>query len=184
VLALQGVTPHSLTSPYEDASPLIGALLDLIAGTAEMPKRLLIGSERGELASGQDENNWASRIDERRNDFAGPSIVRPFVQMMIDTGNLPAPQGSFWVEWPEAGSLSPEKAAQVNKLRAETLASYANAPNAQQIVPPQEFRTDFLDTTPESEYEPPEEPESLDEDDPEARAQFDRRPAPTREAAE
>jgi len=184
VLALQGVTPHSLTAPYEDASPLIDALLDLIAGAVGMPKRLLIGSERGELASGQDENNWAARIDERRNDFAGPSIVRPFIQTMIDTGNLPKPQGSFWIEWPESGSLSPEKAALVNKARAETLASYSNSPNAQQIVPPQEFRTDFLDTTPESEYEPPDEPEPIDEGDPEARAQFDRRLAPTSEAAE
>lgn len=163
VMAMQGVTPHVLNAAFHDPGPYLDKLLDLIAGTVGIPKRILIGSERGELSSGQDENNWASRIDERRKDFAGPKMVKPFIEAMIVTGNLPNPDGEFWIEWPPAGAVSEEKRATISKTLAEALAAYANAPNAMMIVPPQEFRTDFLGLTPESEYELPEELEPIDE---------------------
>jgi len=44
-----------------DPSTLIDKEIDFISGTLAVPKRLLVGSEAGELASSQDENNWAGR---------------------------------------------------------------------------------------------------------------------------
>lgn len=167
ILAMRGMTATSLGAGNAVADPAnnINALLDLISGATGIPKRILTGSERGELASSQDADTWASRIDERQNNYAGPSILMPFVQKMIDTGNVVRPQGRFWVDWPESNALSPKDQAEVGRIRAESLRSYASVPNAELIVPPQEFRRDFLQLAPESEFEI-EEPEDIEETTP------------------
>lgn len=166
IMALQGTTANMLTTNIADPSPNIERLLDLISGSVGMPKRLLVGSERGELASSQDENNWSDRISERREIFAGPMVLRPLVDMLILTGNLPVPQGQWWPEWPQQ-AMSPDKASEIGMRRAQTLAVYANSPTAQIVVPPAEFREEMLGLPPESEAEPDDEDYlgDLDEDD-------------------
>ena len=158
-----GITPHVLGSEDPDPGPNVDKLLDLIAGAVGIPKRILIGSERGELSSAQDENNWSARIDERRRNFGTPSILRPFVNRMIATGNLPEPEGQWWIEWPEIGALGPVEESTVLLNRTNALVTYANSPGAGLVVPEQEFRRDFLNMEPESEYEI-EEPEELPEE--------------------
>jgi uncharacterized protein len=176
MLTTRGVDAQVLNANVADPKPNIDTLLDLISGATGIPKRILIGSERGELGGDADENNWGQRIEERRKDFAYPTILRPFLVKMIETGNLPKPQGQFWIEAPNAASLSPEKRADIALKKSQALATYANSPTAETIVPPQEFRTDFLEMTPESEYEI-EELEPIDERNPEAVDQFDKRGA-------
>lgn len=149
----RGMTAQSMGAEVEDPSPLIEKLLDLIAGTVGMPKRILVGSERGELASSQDEMNWSNRIDERRRNHAVPNILREFIQKMIDTGNLPKPNGEFMASWPKP-DLGPQAQADILTKRTQALVSYANSATAAIIVPEPEFRRDFLNMTPESEYEP------------------------------
>lgn len=183
IIATQGVTASALNANVADPKPNIETLLDLISGTTGIPKRILIGSERGELGGDADENNWGQRIEERRKDFAYPVMLRPFIQQMIDTGNLPTPQGKWWIETPDSASLSPEKKAEIMLKKTQALATYANAPTAETIVPPQEFRTDFLEMTPESEYEV-EDLEPLDENNPETRDQFAKRGAGEDDEAE
>ncbi|MGE0366956.1 MAG: phage portal protein [Phycisphaerales bacterium] len=154
-LAMQGVTATQLNATFVDPGPFVDRLLDLIAGTVGIPKRILVGSERGELGGDNDENNWNSRIDERRTNFATPAIIQPLVTRLIETGNLPQPRGVWWTEWPEAAALGPEAIARIGQTRAATLSAYLAAPGADMVVPPQEFRTDFLGLPPESEYDDP-----------------------------
>lgn len=152
-IALQGAQASLLQASIADPKSNVEAALQLIAGGVGIPMRILIGSERGELSSEQDENNWAARIDERQEGYATPRVVRPFVQKMIDTGNVLAPEGKWWVEWPSSASLSPAAQADIAVKRSQALAAYNNAPGAELIVPVQEFRADFLNLTPESEYD-------------------------------
>lgn len=93
-----GMTAEVLGSESPDPQPNAEILIQLIAGAVGIPQRILLGSERGELASGQDENNWQSRMDERRQTFATPMVLRPFIQKMIDTGNIPMPSAADNVE--------------------------------------------------------------------------------------
>lgn len=164
IIALQGATAQMLTQTVADPKPNVEASLQLIAGGSAIPLRILIGSERGELSSEQDENNWAARIDERQKGYATPKLLNPFVQRMIDTGNIIRPSVSWWVEWPSSASLSPVQEADVKFKKTQALTSYANAPGASLIVPEQEFRTEFLGLPPESDYDLPEE-EEIDETD-------------------
>lgn len=164
VIAMQGVNAQMLQHQIADPKPNVETLLQLIGGSVGIPVRILIGSERGELSSTQDENNWAARIDERQNQYASPGVLKPFIAKMIATGNLPEPQGIWWVEWPDSASASPVTLAQVADTKAATLQKYVMSPGADLIVPIQEFRTDFLGLTPESEYDMAEE-DDLDETD-------------------
>lgn len=165
IFAMQGASVKTLTQAVNDPTGNVGAILDLIAGTEGIPKRILTGSEAGELASSQDENNWNSRIEERRENFATPMMVKPFFQKMIDTGNLPQPKGakaiegeiSFVVEWPEISALSPKDKAAIALQKAQATQAYEANPGAQITIPPQEFRQ-WLGEEPESEYEAPELP--------------------------
>lgn len=140
-LALQGLKANVLDTRVEDPSGIIDKLLDLIAGAIGIPKRILIGSERGELSSAQDENNWSARIDERRRNFAAPFILRPFIDALIKTGNLPQPEGAYYVDWDQGSTLGEQEKAQIGLQKAQALQVYANTPAADSYVTPQEFRT-------------------------------------------
>lgn len=152
VMVGRGVQAQSLGSDVADPEPNMDKLIEIISGGLGIPKRILVGSEQGELASSQDENNWNARVDERRINYATPSILTPFVQKMIDTGNLPEPRGKWWCEWPEA-SLDPEKESSLMQAKSNALATYSNAPNAQLVMPVEEFRRDVLKVDPQSEFD-------------------------------
>src|SRR5690606_27397069 len=141
-----------------------------------IPKRILIGSERGELSSEQDENNWAARVTERRGNHATPRIIRPTIDRLIRYGVLPQPAGGYDVEWPESDSLGEEKRALIAKTKAEAVSLYVSMPGTEQVVPPQEFRR-WLGEEEVSEFDLDEAALELDETDPEVREQFGGAPA-------
>lgn len=159
-----GMTASSLGSDVPDSKNGVDGLLDLISGASGIPKRILTGSERGELASSQDENNWAARIDERRTTFAGPRILRPLVQLLIAIGEMPAPKGEWYVDWPKATAISESERAKIAVDKTAALRNYTSTPGAETVVAFQEVR-EWLDLDPESEFELPEE-EPIDENDP------------------
>ena len=163
---------------FQGASPtpqeVVNVILDLIAGAVGIPKRILVGSERGELSSDQDENNWAERIEERRTHFAMPFILRPFIQKLIDTGNLPAPSGEWWIDWPSGVSVSEEKKADIAMKKAQAAATYANSPGSQELISPAEMRASLgydPEEMPEYEELPDIEEAPLEEEEEEAEAE-------------
>lgn len=91
-------------------------LISLIAGTSEIPKRILLGSESAELASTQDRANWNERIIERQQSYGGPRILRPIIDRFIDIKALPDPV-SYGIAWPDLSALSKREQAEV-ALRA------------------------------------------------------------------
>jgi hypothetical protein len=152
ILTMKGITPTTLNATVADPEHNVSCLLDLIAGGQGMPKRILIGSERGELASSQDESNWSTRIEERRGAFATPMVLRPFIDCMIATGNLPEPiDGTYDVEWPEVAAQSPKEKSEIAEHKANALRSYTSSPGAELIIPQQEFR-EWLGEAADSEY--------------------------------
>lgn len=166
ILALQGVKATNLSAAIADPSTNVESLLKMISGSTGIPERILVGSERGELGGDNDETNWNQRIDQRRNNFATPVILKPFIQRMIDTQNIPIPNGHFWVEWP-GNAMSDEKIAQIGLQKTQALAAYVAAPGAEFVVPFTEFRKELLGLPPQ----PPEDAANNEVDDLLARAQ-------------
>lgn len=161
---LRGVEPEILAATFEDPSLHVDKVIDLIAGASGVPKRILLGTERGELSSEQDEQNWTSRVTERRLQVGTPMFVRPLVQRLIGYGVLPEPEGGeFEIIWPESDTLGESARAEIASKKASAVATYVSAPGAELVVPPQEFRR-WLGEAEESEFKLVPLPD-LDEDD-------------------
>lgn len=97
-----GYDVHELGGQTVDPSGMVDVIISIVSGKTGIPKRLLLGSERGELASTQDASNWAGRITGRRTKYAEPVILNPLVDRLIQWGAVPAPSdtknGYRW-EW-------------------------------------------------------------------------------------
>lgn len=97
----RGVTAYDLGSEVVDPTGLFNAIIALVAGTKGIPQRQLLGSERGELASSQDESNWAGVVEARREQHAEPNILRPFIDRLLWAGVLSQPTSpdGYTVQW-------------------------------------------------------------------------------------
>jgi len=98
-LTTRGVTIQELGGDVSNFGPQITSLMALISGATGIPQRLLLGSERGELASTQDKKAWDERIQDRRDSYAEPIVVRPFIDLLTRVGVLPEVE-DYSVRWP------------------------------------------------------------------------------------
>lgn len=127
VMKLSGVDVESLGTETVDAMPTYQMLISYIAGSLEIPQRILIGSERGELASTQDKDAWQSVIRNRQKTFAEPSILRPFIDKCISLGALPAPRrDKYEVEWPPLFEPTPKEKVEIANLMAAGASQITN----------------------------------------------------------
>jgi hypothetical protein len=131
----------SVSAPDKHAS----VVLDLISGDTRIPKRILIGSERGELASSQDEGNWNGEVQQRREQHVEPFILRPFIDALINKGILPAPSNGYQIHWSDLSSTTGKERAEVSLIKTQALATYVNAPGAEMVIPEEFFLSDILD---------------------------------------
>jgi len=121
-LLAEGLEAQRLEGQISDPSGLVSMNLDFIAATTRIPKRILLGSERGELSSNQDERNWAIHIQTRRVSHAIPAILRPTITRLIYAGVIPAPaSGSFSVWWPSILQPSRAELADIAQKSADSL---------------------------------------------------------------
>jgi uncharacterized protein len=126
-----GTDVKALGGTTADPTGSASVILDLIAGTIGIPKRILLGSERGELASTTDEASFFGSVEERRETFAEPAIIRATIDRLIWLGALPAPtraDDAYSVAWPSLFELADDKrlsmakdAATINKLAPGTI---------------------------------------------------------------
>ena len=151
VLKVQGIEVTQLEGNIPDASAIIDKQIDLIAGTVGMPKRLLLGSERGELASTQDERNWLQgTIRDRQAHFAEPLCLRPFIDTCIALRVLPAPQDGYVIEWPSLLALTEKERAEIALTWARAIKEYAGTMTApEDVLPLEMFLGDIMEFAPE-----------------------------------
>lgn len=117
----RGVKINVLGSDIPRPQEVFNMLMSMISGATGIPKRILIGSEAGQLASEQDRNNWAERIEERRADFGEPEVIWPLIRLFTNAGVLPIGDNlEISVKWPDALRLTPTERAMtsVNRARA------------------------------------------------------------------
>lgn len=124
VIRTRGVSVKALESKFADPSGVFDIILSHIAAATGQPKRELMGSEAGQLASQQDRANWAQRCAERVSEFGQPVILIPFLRMLIDAGALPAPT-TLSIEWPDAFKMNPLERAQTSAQMARSAANLA-----------------------------------------------------------
>ena len=121
-IAANGIDFKELGAKPEDPSAVFKILIQIISGKTGIPQRILLGSERGNLASSQDEANWLGRIEGRQVQFAQPNILEALVDRLLSIGALDAPKdGKYKVEWPNLFTLTDEEQANVYQKTADAI---------------------------------------------------------------
>ena len=141
-LALKGMTVKSLAPQVVDPTPQINTQLEAICILLGIPKRIFMGSERGELSSGQDKDTWGERMASRRTSYIAPRIVVPTIDRLIMLGVLPEPE-SYKVTFPEELAEDPLIKAQVLKTNTEAIAAYI-AGGVNELITEPDYLTRFV----------------------------------------
>ena len=143
VLKTQGIDVKTLDLMVHRPDYHVSVILDLISGATGIPKRILVGSERGELASSQDEKNWLSRIEERRENHCEPMMLAPFIDKLVSLTSTNLPNG-YNIVWPELAPVTEEERAEIATKKSNAIATYANSLGADLLVTPKQFVEDIL----------------------------------------
>jgi hypothetical protein len=141
-LRTQGVDIKTLDPVEIQPEETFNMILSLISAGTGIPKRILIGSERGELASSQDQANWFGKIETRRTKFAEPVILRPLIDSLMDHGVLE--KTPYEVEWPNLFELNALEEAEKTLKYSESISKLSPDPIADGIVSPAEIRGKIL----------------------------------------
>ena len=144
-LVNEGVDMEALAPQVSDPSKHVDVQIQMIASITGIPKRVLIGSERGELSSDQDIVGWYNIIQTRREEHAEMNIMRPFIDKMIELKILPPPKtGEYQVTWEDLFAASDKDQAEIGRVRATALREYSQNPTAEMIIPPKAFYSVML----------------------------------------
>jgi hypothetical protein len=123
ILAVLNMTVKSMSPQVKDPSPQIMRQIEAICIKLPCPKRVFMGSERGELASNQDDAKWNDQLRERHYGHCTPRIVVPMVTRLINLNVLSKPKG-FSVSWPDLTSQTPEEKASVTFKNTQSLTQF------------------------------------------------------------
>jgi hypothetical protein len=138
-MALIGVKANSLATQVADPDKQFDAQITAICITLDIPKRIFMGSERGELASSQDAAKWNYRVKGRQREELTPNLLRVFIDRCIAYRILPKPK-KIYTEWPDVNTPSPKDIAIIATQITNALKNYATGEIAK-VVPPKEFFT-------------------------------------------
>ena len=143
ILLSEGYDLKALEQQLSDPKSYVDVQIQMISAVTGIPKRVLTGSERGELASTQDEASWYTEIQSRREEYAEVSIIKPFIEKCMEYGVLPK-VAKYDVVWSDLFSMGEKDKAEIGKIRASALKEYTSNPMAEVIIPPKAFFEYFL----------------------------------------
>jgi len=126
-IRVAGVDVKNLSGTVASPRDHFDVIMDVMSAATAIPKRILLGSERGELASSQDSEAWLQRITRRQKQFAEQRILRPLIDRFLMLQALPAPEQDYQITWDNLLSLSEPQQAIVAKDVATALNQFAAA---------------------------------------------------------
>lgn len=150
-MQLQGIKTNVLHSTVAPPGDHIKIQLQFISAATRIPLRVLTGSERGELSSVQDENNWKDRIEERRNRFATDNVIKPFVKRLVDVGVLTTPKNgeySYFIEWNDVSSTTQKQQMEIARMVTDAIRMYVES-RSFLLIPPEQYLEKVMKFPPE-----------------------------------
>ena len=187
-IGTDGVDIKKLGADLADPKNPFEVIISCISAVTGIPQRILLGSERGELASSQDESNFLSTISERRVNYINPMVLEPLIDKFIWLGAVSEPSKQeeegkgYELEWPslyEKDEIEEQKEnSEIAKNIAKAIKDFVSG-NGELVMPYAEFREVVLKLAAEIDpkYEITEDDlidDILDELDPEVREQFEK----------
>lgn len=138
-LLAAGFSAKTLSPTVVDPTPHIDAQLKIISIRKAIPMRKLMGSERGELASGQDDGDWDDVVRAWQVNDRNPRIIIPLVDRLINVGALPEPSG-YSIDWPDITVQNETERAQIALTLTQAMTAYISG-NGASFMPPMEYLT-------------------------------------------
>ena len=132
-----GVKPHPMPGEIADPTGHLKVHVSFIAMSLGIPERILMGSERGELASTTDMEVWNKRVGKRREQYVTPSVIRLFIDRMIIYGVLSEVK-VYEVKWPDLDAPSDKDKAEVAKAKTEAFAKYVQG-SVDELIGPADY---------------------------------------------
>lgn len=132
IIKTVGVDFEEIQYQVQQPDKIFDIIISLIAAVTNIPKRILLGSERGELASSQDETNWVSYIEQRQNNFVKSEIIREFIDWCIDKGALP--EAEYEVEFPNLRNPDETEEAEILKNISQAYKNLASILSEEKIM--------------------------------------------------
>jgi len=147
-LLMEGVDVKEFAQQIGDPSKNVDVQIAMISAEKGIPKRVLMGSERGELSSSQDREEWNLWVQSRREEFMEPMIVRPVVDRFMEIGVL-AKVDKYVIHWDEMFAMSPTEKSEIAEKLSNAIRYYTATPAAEYIVPKKMFLKKFIGFTDE-----------------------------------
>lgn len=145
ILQTRGVDLSMVGGGTPDPSGSYEVIRQLTSASAEIPERVLFGSERGQLAGDQDRGEWHGRIKSRQEQVAEPSILRPLFQLLHRARVVQLPADGYDVMWPSLDEPTEKDKAEAAKSWLEAAKAGAPGGSVDLVLPPWEVRERFLE---------------------------------------
>jgi hypothetical protein len=139
-----GMQVQSIAPNLPDATPHLLIQYVSILMKMRIPMRIAMGSERGELASGDDKVKWVQRLISRENSHNTPRIIVPVVDRLINIGVLERPKRGYKVKWGEIDLSTAAERITALFQRTQAYGVYATQ-DVERYVAPLEYMTEFDD---------------------------------------
>lgn len=147
-LWLMGMTAKSIAPQVVSPDKHIDVYLEAICIKLAIPKRIFMGSERGELASSQDSDTWDDRLHSRRTGYVTDNIIGPLINRLIACGVLPIPADGYRVKWDKADRETPKTKSEIAVRRTDAIVKYVKG-DGQSLMAEIDFLTRELGYTDE-----------------------------------
>lgn len=145
ILTVEGVDLNVLKNNVVSPKDTVSTLMDMICIAFGIPKRIFIGSERGELASSQDQATWNKLIEDRRTMFCIPKIINKFIAKLLELEILPEPTtGDYNIDYPNDSMISPKEKAEILRKTTDAITKYASTTDVERILPHEFFLRNIL----------------------------------------
>jgi len=143
-LSLSGMNIDTLAPNVSDPTSLVNTLIEAICIFLGCPKRIFMGTERGELSSAQDKSAWDERLIARRNKQITPKIIIPFIDRLIQIGVLPEPgDKGYQVTWPDLDDRSKQEKVNYANSITDAMVKYISG-GLQDFINPLDWLTKIL----------------------------------------
>lgn len=136
-IAAEGVSVNSISPQVVDPTPHIEGQITAVCIMIGVPSRIFMGSEAGNLASGQDDGTWNGRLKERQTNYITPRLIIPFIDRLIQAKVLPEPTG-YSVIWPDLDSATPLDKANIANTRTTAMTAYLSG-GGENMMTPKDF---------------------------------------------
>ena len=144
VLKLQGIDTKQLAPIVAEPRGVIDVLISMISGTTKIPQRILTGSERGELASSQDGENWNERVRERQNNVITQNFIYNLIEKLTENGTISKPKSDVDVEYMDVYNQSDKEKAEIASQLTAAIVKYSESTAQHTTFPIKRFLTDVL----------------------------------------